>query len=584
MATRLLSLTAVAAFFVMGCATTPSGDPQVAADPQPADRMEAGADELDPGRVGVAGSVVDEEILEDGLDPSRPAEEQPEVLAQMQPQYEWLEDDEGKRYRIEQLEKTEGLYRRVGDNRIRTVWGPTIDVVREDDDYFYFKVYDTTGMARQAVPTGPTDAEKAADAASYRVDLVASDRVSFEPYGQGLPSRGQWRNGFRLVDMNDDGLLDLVHGSSRKPPGAPVVFLNGGDGTWRPWRDLRLPRFGYDYGDIAVGDWNGDGHNDLALAMHLRGVTALIGDGRGGFELWNEGLEYAVAGQRGGALPGFTSRALEAMDWNGDGRLDLVALGEGPHLVRGGQNKGVAGRAARGITVYLNQGDGSWETLVLSDARDQVFGDDLTTADLDGDGRLEVVSSSHLQGQTGIIFDAEGEEGWLQRHVDGIRPRAYIHSTTGADFDGNGRVDLAVGYMSWALDSSWRAAIDLFLQTGPWQWERSTLRSAKDTLKRIRSMDTGDVDGDGHLDLVAATEEGTVELFLGDGRGGFTRETAPELVGPEGDCAGYHVVVEDLDGDGMSEIVAAFAGEQTGIITLTNCPSGGGIRAWTPKR
>jgi hypothetical protein len=574
MVKRLITSALFAALFALplaltGCATgSATGTETMETEP-----MEAADAAVVPG------SVVDEEILEDGLDPERPAEEQPEAMAQMEPEYEWFVDDEGRRYRVERLKKKKGQFRRLEDDQIRTVWGIIIFLEDEDDEYFYYKVFDTTGIDQPVQNTGPTQAELAAQEASYRVDVGDTNRLIFKPWDAGLPNRGQWRNGFRLVDMNGDGRLDLVHGAQRKPPGRPVIYLNQGDGQWAPWQEMSLPRFPYDYGDVVVGDWNGDGINDLAFAMHLRGITALIGDGKGGFELWNEGLEFVVPG-RGQELPGFTSRALETLDWNDDGRPDLVALGEGPHLMRGG--KGLASRAARGVTIYLNQGDGSWETLPLSDARDQVFGDDLTVADLNGDGHEEVITSSHLQGQRGIVFEAGGEEGWTQTVIDQIRPRAYLHSTAVADFNEDGRNDLALGYMSWGIDAVWRSGVDVFLQTEGGKWERSTLRVKKDSVKRTRSLAAGDIDGDGHVDLVGATEEGTVEIYLGNGRGGFFREAGEGLRGPGGNCAGYHVEVRDLDGDGMSEIVAAFAGEQSGIVDLKNCPTGGSLQAWKP--
>ena len=90
------------------------------------------------------------------------------------------------------------------------------------------------------------------------------------------------------------------------------------------------------------------------------------------------------------------------------------------------------------------------------------------------------------------------------------------------------------------------------------------------------------MNGDGHLDLAGVTESGWVVLYLGDGKGGFVHEDAPELKGPEGTCKGYHVRLRDVDGDGMAEVFAGFAGEQAGIIELTNCPSGGSLQAWDP--
>jgi hypothetical protein len=109
-----------------------------------------------------------------------------------------------------------------------------------------------------------------------------------------------------------------------------VIFLGDGKGSWLRWREAKFPSLAYDYGDVQAGDFNGDGHPDLALAVHLRGLIALLGDGKGGFRNASEGLDFAL----GGRTP-FSSTALRIVDWNGDGRPDILAFGEGPGLMGG---------------------------------------------------------------------------------------------------------------------------------------------------------------------------------------------------------------------------------------------------------
>src|SRR5262249_13551769 len=84
---------------------------------------------------------------------------------------------------------------------------------------------------------------------------------------------------------------------------------------------------------------------------------------------------------------------------------------------------------------------------------------------------------------------------------------------------------------------------------------------------------------DGNLDLVALTGDGATWVFLGDGKGFFTREAAaiPDY-GPG--CNGSRVRLADLDGDGRDEIVASFAGEYSPVNAPEACRTEGGIRAW----
>lgn len=98
----------------------------------------------------------------------------------------------------------------------------------------------------------------------------------------------------------------------------------------------------------------------------------------------------------------------------------------------------------------------------------------------------------------------------------------------------------------------------------------------------VSALDHGDLDGDGHLDLVGLTGEGEGEtwVFRGDGKGGFTREEATGIPAFVGGCRGYHVELADLDRDGKDEIVSAFAGESSALFAPDRCTSGGGLQAW----
>jgi hypothetical protein len=152
---------------------------------------------------------------------------------------------------------------------------------------------------------------------------VPAQSWRFVPFGAGLPASGQWREGFRIADLNRDGHPDIVHGPPRKQPGPPVIFLGDGKGAWTRWRDAHFPELPYDYGDIEVADFNRDGNLDLAVAVHYRGILVLQGDGQGGFSDASRGLGFDASG-----ASGFSSRAIRAVDWNGDGLPDLVAVWE----------------------------------------------------------------------------------------------------------------------------------------------------------------------------------------------------------------------------------------------------------------
>jgi hypothetical protein len=501
------------------------------------------------------------------------------------PDGKWLTDEFGRKYFVHRINKVPGAYFwEVPDKRVKLPRGLMFDVVSHDDTSFSVKIYGTdAAMAagieqsrKAAAPPSPAELEKVA--ATYRAAATPSNRLTFKPFSQGLPEEGQWRHGFEVADINEDGKLDIVHGPARKAGSRPAIFLGDGKGSWRRWTEAAFPAIAFDYGDAAVGDLNRDGHPDLVLASHLRGITALTGDGKGRFSPWSQGIDFEAGEQE---TPIFSSRAVEMVDWNGDGRTDILALGEGPRLAvntRGGAT-GDFSRGSRGALVYLNQGDGTWQKKAQED---RIYGDALAVADFNGDGRPDFATASAVAGSRTLLFLGQEDGSWKGVPIEQLRPQATFRAVAAGDFDGDGRQDLAVGYTSRELDVT-RTGIDVLLARPDGAWERRSLGS-QEINTGVWGLGAGDLDGDGALDLVGVTGNGDGWVFLGDGKGSFTREESPELDQSKPGCTGFHVKLADLDGDGAAEVIAGYAGEGSALFGVTRCPSGGSLRVWKPSR
>jgi hypothetical protein len=494
---------------------------------------------------------------------------------------DWLVDEErGRRYYLARMPQ-DAVYRRLPDGTVRTRYaGITVRPDSEDEDYLYYRVYDTSGIETMVLRPKLTPEQKAAVAESYRFAERRDDRLRFAPFDEGLPKSGQWRNGFALGDMNGDGHLDLVHGPQRKAPGqSPLVYLGDGAGHWSGW-PASYPPMRYDYGDVAVADFDGDGRQDIAVAMHLIGLAVLVQREPGVFASWGEGLDYEVAGE-GGAAQGFSSRVVEAVDWNGDGRPDLLALGEGPRLQTANTVE-LTGRQAYGAVAYLNAGDGTWRRVDQGTGSQHVFGDDLALADLDGDGRPDFITATSAMGRRDLLHrGVAGEPPWEAATLADLRPHAFVPAVAAGDLDGDGRVDLAVSFMSYQAEA-WHTGVDLMLQRPGGAWERRALWNQPGR-EAVTALAAGDLDGDGDHDLVALTQEGGFMVWLADGGGSFTAEESAEAPHYAG-CTGYHVVVRDLDGDGRGDVVAAFAGEPGSEVLFDpsgprDCPRQGALVA-----
>ena len=114
-----------------------------------------------------------------------------------------------------------------------------------------------------------------------------------------------YRTNLRLVDLNGDGMLDLVTASFQ--PNELDVFIGNGNGTFRA-AVVYLP--GVSVSGIQVADLNGDNHPDLAV-MTGTGTQILINNGNGTFRT----LTSSTIG--GGTLLG-------AADFNADHHMDLM--------------------------------------------------------------------------------------------------------------------------------------------------------------------------------------------------------------------------------------------------------------------
>jgi hypothetical protein len=112
----------------------------------------------------------------------------------------------------------------------------------------------------------------------------------------GIDTRGRWCSGVSMVDINNDGFLD-IYVSVSGPPWTPaaqranLLFINDGDGTFTE----EAERYGIAGSDFtthaAFLDYDGDGYLDLFL----------LGDsphdfGRGAAELRPMGMQLASAG------------------------------------------------------------------------------------------------------------------------------------------------------------------------------------------------------------------------------------------------------------------------------------------------
>jgi hypothetical protein len=176
----------------------------------------------------------------------------------------------------------------------------------------------------------------------------------------------------------------------------------------------------------------------------------------------------------------------------------------------------------------------------------------VTAADLDVDGHVDL-----LVADLGVVAPSDDPKGsvvWLRRQPDGAF-RAFtladrlprVADVQASDFDQDGDLDLVVAAFGWR----WIGGIHL-LENRTTDWRRpSFVRRGLDSRTGAINVPVADLNGDGRPDFVAiiAQQHETVVAFLGDGRGGFRRETVDVAPHPGWGSSGLSLVDFDRDGD-----------------------------------
>lgn len=361
------------------------------------------------------------------------------------------------------------------------------------------------------------------------VPCAASSFGPLRPIATGL-------QGMRAVlhgDFDENGKEDLVLWTQA---GIDFLLPGAGGGVFLAPREIPVRDGGM---IVATGDFNGDGHLDLEVWRKVSAdgsdaaFSILLGDGRGGFV---EGEDFPVKGAfLGAGLPG---------DFDGDGKIDLVASGVDPS------------NASQRLLFFL-EGDGrggfsvgAWTPLGLRP-------DSLLAADFNGDGKLDVVVSEsgwHCGSVTVLLGDGHGKFPTVFSRELG--PMFLV-----GDLNGDGRPDLVVG-CPWAT-----IVAQVKLNTG------SGFLSAGEFDGPVHGNFGGipefiaDFNGDGRQDVLAQAGGMTVVL-LGDGKGNLGLPVDASRLN--------EMSVLDLDADGLPDLVLADSSGRL-YVSLNNCQNIGNV-------
>ncbi|MFL5931741.1 MAG: S8 family serine peptidase [Gaiellaceae bacterium] len=167
---------------------------------------------------------------------------------------------------------------------------------------------------------------------------------------------------------------------------------------------------------------------------------------------------------------------------------------------------------------------------------DVSFFHDLTLADLTGDGRKDVVSA----GTNKLMLLPQLASGGFGEPQWLPIDQGWSFGSGSGDLDGDGAVDVAVATMAGPQVFSAR---DGALAAGPLLAQPTP----------VRGLQVADVDGDSRSDVVTAGDNGSIRIFHNGGRGTFTATVVTS-------APHYHVAVGDLTGDGRLDLASCAGG------------------------
>lgn len=402
------------------------------------------------------------------------------------------------------------LYKNLGDidNNGIIVYEAPVLVFENLTLFDAFSVGDYNG-------DGMNDLVSASNIELYYIENTGNLMFTIDTIGFQIYST----NNIVSADIDSDGDMDILVSQLRRL----FYFENDGNGNYG--NPINLAYLSDDFPNeratFDVGDFNSDGHIDIALT--LNGLYIYLNDGLGNFT-------------RNLAFPSIKAKTIIAKDFNGDGIDDMML-----NVFNNNQ-----------VTLYANDGSGNFSAGVSYTMNNN--SNYLLAEDIDLDGDLDVFTD---------------DVAWFQNNGDGtFEPVEYFagggDSTKFVDIDGDGLKDIFA---------------DLYGENGVMGWLRNegggTFGNSFiiiDNISELRGSTVGDFDNDGDIDIVIGanipitTSQSSTSVYLNNGDGTYGDKIDLDAVYAGSSFYSRTFELKDINDNGKIDIITTYG--SPGRITI----------------
>ncbi|MBA3647749.1 MAG: T9SS type A sorting domain-containing protein [Chitinophagales bacterium] len=337
--------------------------------------------------------------------------------------------------------------------------------------------------------------------------------------------------GIAAADFDNDGDIDLAVANNKSATGTLSLLINQGSGVFAP--AVTFPSGLTPY-KITAAKINSDNLIDIVIGNEGEKMNILFNGGNNDF---SNRVEMNVLGFVYG---GDANANVEAADFDNDNDNDII-------YSSAWTTDGTEGQ----IALFKNQGNGTFSPVQFINLVAYTGGAvDMSVADLNGDGWKDIVGAN-FQGRVGDGYQVvlnNGSGGFLPAVV--IPAGQSTYTLTTADVDKDGKIDV--------ITTDWYSLqVTVHRNFGKANFGVPSTYFTNNGVPG--SLDAADIDGDGDLDVVTSASSiaavgvvVTVQKNMGNGK--FTNGTAYSIR-----SGGVQAKFRDLNGDRKPDLIFASA-------------------------